>query len=260
SMRSIGTIRRAGTCPPRPSRAPRSRTATRRSPAPRQAPARPRAPRTTRTRTSARNRRPTMSFDWGLFRQAKLAELANQTRNSMAEAGLQNAQAGLVGQQAQVVLPAADAARRLAMAQTMTEGQRARQIGAEATGLDLNNSVVNDDTLGLLHRALQQKQLLQNNQGLDFGYGLGRGETAYSHGTDFTSQPDEQHYIDGARRVPGKGDGTVDKVHAMLAPGEAVLTKTAAEMMGRDKIAALNAHANAKDEAAGIRAPQGSAV
>lgn len=45
----------------------------------------------------------------------------------------------------------------------------------------------------------------------------------------------------GTSRVPGKGDGTVDKVPAKLAPGEAVLNKGAADLAGRDAIEKLNA-------------------
>jgi hypothetical protein len=48
-------------------------------------------------------------------------------------------------------------------------------------------------------------------------------------------------YSKGTARVPGKGSGTVDTVKAMLAPGEAVLNKGAAEHLGRPMIAALNA-------------------
>lgn len=44
----------------------------------------------------------------------------------------------------------------------------------------------------------------------------------------------------GIARVPGKGDGTKDTVPAVLAPGEAVLNKAAADKMGRGLIAALN--------------------
>ena len=44
----------------------------------------------------------------------------------------------------------------------------------------------------------------------------------------------------GIARVPGKGDGTKDTVPSMLAPGEAVLNKAAADKMGRGLIAALN--------------------
>jgi hypothetical protein len=65
-----------------------------------------------------------------------------------------------------------------------------------------------------------------------------------------------QHYDKGTKRVPGKGSGMVDKVPAMLAPGEAVLNKGAAEHFGRDKIAALNAigHAKMVGEAAQVPA------
>ena len=48
----------------------------------------------------------------------------------------------------------------------------------------------------------------------------------------------------GTASVPGKGSGEVDKVPAMLAPGEAVLNHHAAEIIGRDKIAAANAIGN----------------
>jgi len=53
----------------------------------------------------------------------------------------------------------------------------------------------------------------------------------------------------GTPKVPGKGDGTVDKVPAMLAPGEAVLNAGAAEHFGRHNIAALNAVGQAKMQA-----------
>lgn len=49
----------------------------------------------------------------------------------------------------------------------------------------------------------------------------------------------------GETKVPGKGSGTVDSVPRMLAPGEAVINKAAAEHMGRGLIAALN-HMGAK--------------
>ncbi len=49
-------------------------------------------------------------------------------------------------------------------------------------------------------------------------------------------------YSSGTPRVPGHGDGTVDTVDAKLAPGEAVLNKAAAEMLGRGLIDLLNKH------------------
>lgn len=54
----------------------------------------------------------------------------------------------------------------------------------------------------------------------------GAGRLTFSHGTE---------------RVPGHGSGHVDTVPAMLAPGEAVLNRAAAEQFGRGNIAQLNA-------------------
>jgi hypothetical protein len=45
----------------------------------------------------------------------------------------------------------------------------------------------------------------------------------------------------GMTKVPGKGSPKVDKVPAMLAPGEAVLNAPAAKMMGRGLIKKVNA-------------------
>lgn len=45
----------------------------------------------------------------------------------------------------------------------------------------------------------------------------------------------------GLTKVPGKGSGKVDTKPMMLAPGEAVLNKAAAEHLGRGVIKALNA-------------------
>lgn len=53
-------------------------------------------------------------------------------------------------------------------------------------------------------------------------------------------------YAKGTARVPGNGSGKTDTVPAKLAPGEAVLNKSAADTMGRGLIAALNAHGAAK--------------
>ena len=53
--------------------------------------------------------------------------------------------------------------------------------------------------------------------------------------------PGPMGFFGGTAQVPGKGSGNVDKVPAMLAPHEAVLTHGAADALGRGKIAALNA-------------------
>ncbi len=77
-----------------------------------------------------------------------------------------------------------------------------------------------------------------NNPGLDPMTGLANYENLYNKKT----QDAERGYLyrKGIARVPGKGDGTQDTVHAKLAPGEAVLNKSAAEGMGRGLIEMLN--------------------
>ena len=60
------------------------------------------------------------------------------------------------------------------------------------------------------------------------------------------NQPTTVSHARGMVRVPGKGDGKTDKVKAILAPGEAVLNKGAADHLGRGGIAALNAIGRAK--------------
>lgn len=73
-------------------------------------------------------------------------------------------------------------------------------------------------------------------------------------------------YTAGADKIPGKtpkgmvGTKASDVVPAMLAPGEAVLNKHAADMMGREKIAAANAIGNhiakTQDQGAAPAGPQ----
>jgi hypothetical protein len=52
---------------------------------------------------------------------------------------------------------------------------------------------------------------------------------------------DRNHFDAGTSKVPGQGDGKTDTVPSMLAPGEAVLNRGAAEHLGRDTISLLNA-------------------
>lgn len=63
-------------------------------------------------------------------------------------------------------------------------------------------------------------------------------------------------YKKGKTRVPGHGDGTEDTVPSMLAPGEAVLNKEAADHLGRGTINILNAIGLAKRQVAGVGAAQ----
>ena len=81
-----------------------------------------------------------------------------------------------------------------------------------------------------------------------FHAGMTNANSAFRPQTDDGSQPVTtqnnvsilDHFKAGTEKVPGKGTGKVDTVPAMLAPGEAVLNKGAAEHMGRGNIKQLN--------------------
>lgn len=79
-------------------------------------------------------------------------------------------------------------------------------------------------------------------------YMLGKGQLAidsmFKNGANLRlyGQGYNLEFKRGTSRVPGKGSG--DKVPALLEPGEAVLNKKAAGMIGRDKIAKANAKGN----------------
>ena len=141
-----------------------------------------------------------------------------------SEARLRAAQAALTGQQAGQVAPLAQS--QIAQAQAgigQTQAQTGL-IGAQTQGQNIRNQAPNDVYFGNMYDQLR----------------AGR-EPGYARGTS-----DVQHYDQGATHVPGQGDGTVDKVPAVLAPGEAVLNKAAAEHVGRGTITALNAMGAAK--------------
>jgi hypothetical protein len=82
--------------------------------------------------------------------------------------------------------------------------------------------------------------------------------TPYQRDYNFGDSSVRVHYARGEQDVPGEGDGSLDTVPAMLAPGEAVLNKGAAEHVGRGLIAQLNDLGAAKMAAAGAP-PQGMA-
>ena len=141
-----------------------------------------------------------------------------------SEARLRAAQAALTGQQAGQVAPLAQS--QIAQAQAgigQTQAQTGL-IGAQTRGQNIRNQSPSDAYFGNMYDQLR----------------AGR-EPGYARGTS-----DVQHYDQGATHVPGQGDGTVDKVPAVLAPGEAVLNKAAAEHVGRGTITALNAMGAAK--------------
>jgi hypothetical protein len=70
---------------------------------------------------------------------------------------------------------------------------------------------------------------------------MGYGVKAAGGATNVQNPMRPKGYSEGTAKVPGKGNPGVDKVPAILAPGEAVLNQGAANHMGRGAIAALNA-------------------
>lgn len=75
--------------------------------------------------------------------------------------------------------------------------------------------------------------------GMGPGIGIAPSRTGVSAGY-IQSYRKSDYLKHGKTKIPGKGDGTKDTVPAMLAPGEAVLNKAAAETVGRKKITQLN--------------------
>ena len=187
----------------------------------------------------------------------------------------------ILGQHANAAQTTADAAASNAVAQNRRvgiEGQQVAQTGEYQKGLlgiEAEKADTQRDYEGALGGAATRQSLQQQNTydensrlapynpfGDPFGAtnvttpsSLGVGAPGFAHGTADVPMTHEQRMAlhgqlmaaKGANRVPGRVDpqtvGThaSDTVPAMLAPGEAVLNKHAAELMGRDKIAALNA-------------------
>jgi hypothetical protein len=147
-------------------------------------------------------------------------------------AAAQRSLAGLQGAQAQ---------RTIQMTPAEVEEQRARasQLGAQATA-----------TPALLELEAERRRI-ENLNTNSTGYTAARRASdpapdwmTRGAGGGMLPKIGDPVRLPGLRkglaRVPGKGDGTKDTVPAMLAPGEAVLNKSAAEGMGRGLIAALN--------------------
>ena len=208
--------------------------------------------------------------DQGMLERAN-ANLADQNAgqvaaNAAAARGLQGAQAQRLGVESQM-LPgqtAADiAAKRSAAGHTDMQSRLAPQIAQSAMDLQRTQGLDNTARAGLT-----QSQIgMTNAQTEDINSGLRSPLSAVNAAGDAWQQgrmlrpntPPAQWpynytnfgggyhpYSGGTSKVPGHGDGTVDKVPAMLAPGEAVLNKGAAEHVGRGLISHLNAIGAAK--------------
>jgi hypothetical protein len=183
-------------------------------------------------------------------------QAAAAQRRAEAEAQQAAAQAAYLNAQAGQVAPNAESERAL-------RGSQGNVFNEEATKQHQLNQIMP----GFLQKYLGGRMGIPE---------IGGGQPTlddladpyhFSRGTaDVPASPQERaHFhgllkaMNGANRVPGKGSGNVDTVPAMLAPGEAVLNKHAAELIGRDKIAAANAIGVAKQEQEGVgmAAPKG---
>jgi hypothetical protein len=175
------------------------------------------------------------------------------------ENALRAAQANHTNQQAAQVAPLAQSSIAQGQAQIGEAGARSGLLGAQTRGVDISNSPVSESVLRALYGSFLGSGL--------FGGGGGLGTPApastphYMDQTpildDNTSTLAQQPTITpysptrqalgfsaGTSQVPGAGPSTVDTVPAMLAPKEAVLNEHAANLIGRDKIAAANAFGN----------------
>lgn len=114
-----------------------------------------------------------------------------------------------------------------------------KQAMAQTNAINVGASAAQDESLR------NEKAF---DQGFTFGAPTAQEDTMYAKAIARLEQEAKekaQKNIGGQKRgiakVPGKGSGHVDTVHAKLAPGEAVLNKAAAEHLGRGVIKALNA-------------------
>lgn len=178
-------------------------------------------------------------------------QVAAQAAQNYAQANLQNQQAGMVR-----TLGIAEAAQRNAAA-NLSNTQAGVLPGVSNSEIRRNNSASDyTDMQTSLYRPLTLSQINENNSRSGL---LGEQTRMYEPLTKSQinqnnasaeynqSEADKNNakvgkYKRGIARVPGKGSG--DKIMAMLEPGEAVVNRKAAGMIGRDKIAKANAKGN----------------
>lgn len=188
-----------------------------------------------------------------------LQEQADTARNTgAAQAGLLNKQSDFYGSEAAArnALAAGQAAQAQAGAElTGTQSRLAPQTAFSenqlrgAQGNELNaNAALNRYSItpnASLTQAIQPRLFPSGAPSFDSTSPTGTGSPVGSlfHGIGGGGNIADVSgfgFSSGATKVPGQGDGTVDKVPAMLAPGEAVLNRAAAEHLGRHTIEFLN--------------------
>lgn len=176
-----------------------------------------------------------------------------------SENALRGAQTFSTNESAKTIAPLAQSTMAKTSADIWEGQQRGSLYGAQATNQSLMNGAIGDDVAGWLHG-----QMMGNRGGLPSGLfnptprpDGGVTVPAFAKGTAMVPAPSANFMAaqgtpaggkglkmfvaaGGRTRVPGQGSGKVDTVPAMLAPGEAVLNKGAAEHVGRGKIVKLN--------------------
>lgn len=154
---------------------------------------------------------------------------------------LQRREAGASETRAQAAQTAASAAMSSAAAEGARADSDALRAGAEvATSraqLPYVGGLIKAQTQGLLGGAARDRAQAGMFTRGGFSPRIGSFDED-SYGTSYVGTLGLK--AKGETKVPGKGSGKVDKVPRLLAPGEAVLNKAAAGMLGRKKIAELN--------------------
>jgi hypothetical protein len=155
---------------------------------------------------------------------------------------LSNAQAGLIGAQTTAFPDEARAKNAATYAQAHTSNALGDYYGVKANLAP--QEFQSEDFLRSAQAGSSRAQagLFNTQAGLlpqEFGSNVLSG--LYSRFPNTTGDDYKNAFSRGTDRVPGKGDGKTDTTPAMLAPGEAVLNRAAAEHLGRGVIDMLNA-------------------
>lgn len=190
-----------------------------------------------------------MAFNWDILAQkyAIMQQQANAaTQLAGANSNLANTQAQLMPGEAAARNFATAAGGNMSNAQAQLFGANAAQVPGQAASEEqqrgAESGLLSAQTQGALGRNFLSDDASRAIQdrlhagGWNVGGGVNMG---FAKGT--SGVPGYADGTDGVGKVPGKGDGTVDTQRTILAPGEAVLNKGAAEHLGRDTIALLNA-------------------
>jgi hypothetical protein len=183
--------------------------------------------------------------------------------NAASLRGLQGAQEGLTGAQSNETQQRANTIGPLAQSQISLQGRQGgllnTQVGTEQGHTDL----LHQQAIRTAVDSALQPSIVGSHSGVEDAQGTLLNSQSKLNTQNFSFDPNAGllrngfGFSGGTARIPGKGDGSVDTVPAVLASGEAVLNKGAAEHIGRGLIAHLNAIGVAKMTAEGNPPQQG---